>query len=89
MDDKVPCCAADAARKVRRLTIDGQSIGLVELDTVIEEVQRMAPRDDGEARRMLIARSKIYNYIPPQAEGDYAEALLREFKMSLTREGAD
>jgi len=87
MEKKKPCCAAAAARMVRKLRVGNGEVGMMELDAVFEEARRLLPTSDEALRAALLARARIFNYIPPQAEGDYAEALLREFKMTCCKEG--
>ena len=86
MGSEKPCCPAAAVRKVRKLSIGGTLIGIAELDTILEEVGGLAPASDAEARTELLARARIYNYIPPQAEGGYAEALLQEYRRTRSPE---
>ena len=89
MGSEKPCCPAAAARKVRKLSIGGTLIGIAELDTILEEVGRLAPASDAEARAELLAHARIFNYIPPQAEGGYAKALLEEYKRMRPSEGME
>jgi len=87
MERGKPCCPAAAARMVRKLRVGDGEVGMVELDAVFEEARRLLPASDEALRATLLARARIFNYIPPNAEGDYAEALLREFKMTCGKEG--
>ncbi len=86
MGSERPCCPAAAARMVRKLSIGGSLIGIVELETVLDEVGRLHPASDAEAKTALLARARKYNYIPPQVEGDYAEALLQEYTRTRPKE---
>jgi hypothetical protein len=75
----VPCCVADAARRVTKVRVGGNLVGVVEFRRIVDEVRAMGPMDDGETRAQLIRRTKIYNYVPPAAEEAYADAMLEEF----------
>lgn len=86
MEKGKPCCPASAARMVRRLRVGEGEVGIVELEAIFEEARRLLPAPDDRLRAALLARARIFNYIPPQAEDDYAEALLREFKMTCCKE---
>lgn len=86
MDRGVPCCAADAARRVRRIVVNGNQVGMAELDRVLEEVRALAPATDEEARTALLERARVYNYIPQQSDRAYAEALLVAFRISCSEE---
>lgn len=76
----VPCCAAEAARRVKKVQVGPYSVGIMEFKRIMDEVRRMGPMDDDETRKALLRSTKVYNYVPPNAEADYAEAMLREFK---------
>ncbi len=89
MGREKPCCAAAAARAVRKLDVGGSQVGFSELDAILEDAHRRLPAPDGELRAALLERARIYNSIPPQAEEEYAEALLREFKRTYPEEGSD
>ena len=86
MGSEKPCCPAAAARMVRKLSVGGSLIGVVGLETVLIEVGRLHPASDEDAKAALLARAKIYNYVPPKVEGDYAEALLQEYKRTRPKE---
>ena len=79
-DRGVPCCAADAARRVTRIHVGPNLIGIVGFDRIMREVRELGPEDEEAARAELLKRVKIYNYVPPKAEEGYADALLREYK---------
>ncbi|MDH7508912.1 MAG: hypothetical protein QHH00_05885 [Methanomassiliicoccales archaeon] len=79
MGQEKPCCPESAARKVKKLNVGGFQVGIAHLDEIIEEVKNLGLRDSGEIGKQLLKRAKIYNYIPPGAEGEYAEALLKEY----------
>lgn len=79
-DRGVPCCVADAARGVTKIRVDGNLIGIMEFESLMWEVRYLGPLDDAHARAELIERAKVYNYIPPTSEDDYANALLIEFR---------
>jgi len=82
----VPCCAAEAARRVKRVQVGSDFVGIMEFKRIMDEVRRMGPMDDDETRRRLLRLTKVYNYVPPKAEADYAEAMLREFRRERAHE---
>lgn len=75
----VPCCAADAMRRVTLVDVGETTIGLAMLDLVFAEVQRLGLADDAAVRTELIRRVKVYNYVPPPAAEAYAAAVHREY----------
>ncbi|UCC93052.1 MAG: hypothetical protein JSW25_10415 [Thermoplasmata archaeon] len=79
-DRGVPCCTLAAARWVTKIQVEGNSIGIMEFQTIMDEVVGMGPMDDEETRAQLLRATKRYNYIPPQSEDAYGDAMLREFR---------
>jgi hypothetical protein len=80
-----PCCAAEALRRIRQVDVGGVVVGIVMLDTIIEEVTAMNLAGEKETGDELMKRVKIYNYIPARAEEQYRTALVREFTVSRER----
>jgi len=78
MNDK-PCCAAAAARKIKKVTINGQEIGIAQLDEIVARVKAMNLGDEEAIGRALMKDVKIYNYIPTSKEMDYKLAMMREY----------
>jgi L-fucose isomerase-like protein len=74
-----PCCAAEAMRGIRRVDVGGISVGLAMLDAIFAEVASLGLTTEEVQKKELLRLVKIYNYVPPQAEDAYAEALLKEF----------
>lgn len=68
-----------ASAKVKKLDVGGQSVGIINLDGIMEEVHRLGIRGE-EAGRELLKRASIFNYIPSSAREDYIRALLREYE---------
>jgi hypothetical protein len=77
MEDK-PCCAAAAARKIRKLVIGGREIGIAQLDEIVAKVGSMGL--EGEATGIaLLKEVKIFNYVPRDQEEIYKLAMLDEY----------
>ena len=78
MTNECSCCSP---RDVKRtlVKIGDATIGLAKLDRVFEELynSKKSPDDvnDGE----IVDLASFYNYIPADAAGAYAEALVREY----------
>lgn len=71
---------------VTRIKVNKQSIGIVGLKPVMEEmVQEYAERPDHEVQTELVKRVSRTNYIPNQAREDYGKVLLLEFNKFLGR----
>jgi hypothetical protein len=70
------CCPGKTDAKM--LSIGGQQIGIVHLDEIIEKAFQMKDASDEELKAFLISQIKIYNYVPPTVEKEYAEVALQE-----------
>ena len=81
-NDNKPCCAADALRRIRQITINGLPTGITMLDESIAAVRVQNLTSDPAIREALLKRVKVYNYIPPSVENHYAEALVEEYRKS-------
>jgi len=78
----IPCCAAEAMRRVRQVEVGGIVVGLAMLDDILDEVREMnLPASDSIADELL-RQVKIYNYVPRPAETAYRTSLLREYSQS-------
>lgn len=81
MQREKPCCPAAAARMVKKLTLpDGFQVGILNLESILKEVADLKLADDGAIKKELLQRVKIYNYVALDADNDYSEALLKEYK---------
>ena len=81
MESQKPCCAAAAARMIKKLALpDGSQLGIASLDNILKEVADLKLADDSALKKELLQRVKIYNYVAPGAESDYSKALLNEYE---------
>jgi hypothetical protein len=80
MTEAKPCCAAAAARMIKKLALPGGEVGIVNLDNILKEVADLKLVDDSAIRKELLKRVKIYNYVATSADNEYSEALLQEYK---------
>ena len=83
MDEKLPCCMADAAKRVRRITLpSGGQVGIAGLDAILAEVSALHMKDELQLKDELLSRVKAHNYVSRSAENDYADALYDEYRRS-------
>jgi hypothetical protein len=80
MESQEPCCAAAAARMIKKLALPGGEVGIVNLESILKAVADLKLADDNAIKEELLKRVKIYNYVAPSADNEYSEALLEEFK---------
>jgi len=86
MQEEKPCCAAAAAGMVKKLTLpDGFQVGIVNFESILKEVADLKLAANDAIKRELLKRVKIYNYVPPAADNDYLEALLKEYERQYAK----
>ena len=73
--DNKPCCAADALRRIRQIPVNGIPTGITLLDECLADVKMQDLKSEPEIRAALINQVKVFNYIPPNVEDNYAWAL--------------
>jgi hypothetical protein len=75
MDDKIPCCQLDAARRVRQVQIDGTMVGIAQLNEIFKLIYSKKMDNKNDIQYELLRQVKIYNYVPSSAERMYQEAI--------------
>ncbi|HOX35207.1 MAG TPA: hypothetical protein P5217_06625 [Methanoregulaceae archaeon] len=86
-DDDKPCCAAEALRRIRQIPVKGIMTGITMLDESITQVKAQNPGSDTRIREALMQKIRIYNYVPPGVEEEYARAVMEEYTKSVERMG--
>lgn len=69
--------------RVLRIYVGGNHVGMVGLDGIFSEARARQGWSAVELEKFLLDEAKKKNFIPGGAEGEYAKALLREFKKFL------
>jgi hypothetical protein len=85
-NDDIPCCAADALRRIRQLKINGIMTGITMLDESIAAVKEQRLPDEQAVREALMKKIRVYNYIPPAVEPCYSEALMDEYRNAIRKQ---
>jgi len=85
MTEAKPCCAAAAAKMIKKLALSSGEVGIVNLESILKEVADLKLVDDNAIKKELLKRVKIYNYVASSADNEYSEALLRAYKKLLRR----
>ena len=85
-NDKIPCCAADALRRIRQIPVNGIMTGITMLDECIAMVKEQNLTGDAAVREALMKKIRVYNYVPPGVEEAYATAIMEEFRKRMTKE---
>lgn len=76
--DEYSCCAS---RDVNRtlVKVEDAVVGIAKLDLVFEQLHNSGRSPDDIDGEEIVDLASFYNYIPPDAAGAYAEALVREY----------
>ena len=75
---KVATCSCGSGVAVNKVLIAGETVGLQALPLIFQHFREMGRAPEG-AGEDLLQTVKIYNYVPPEAEANYREAILREY----------
>ena len=75
--------------KVLRISVGGNTIGIAGLEEIFSQARAKQGWSEVELERFLLDEAKKKNFIPARAEGEYAKALLREFKKFLGEKQED
>lgn len=62
------------------LKVGGLEVGIAGLNDIMERALEQTAATDGELKRILLAKLKAHNYVPPTSEDEYLSALWTEFK---------
>ena len=72
-------------RRIRQIPINGIPTGICMLDECIAEVKTQDLKSEMEIQALLLKRIRVYNYIPPNVEGEYVRALVEELRKSSVK----
>ncbi len=85
MADDKPCCAAEALRRIRQISVNGIPTGITMLDESIAYVKKQNLGNDSAVSEALMKKIKIYNYVPEGVENEYAKAVMEEYKKAIAK----
>ncbi len=85
-NDKIPCCAADALRRIRQTRSTG-SCRYPRL-VCIAAVREQNPGNDSAISEALMKKIRVYNYIPPGVAEAYARAIMEEYQKTCRNNDA-
>ena len=82
---KIATCSCGSGVAINKVLIAGKPVELVALPLIFQHCREKgrAPEAAGED---LLQNVKIYNYVPPEAEASYREAMVREYAAFCARE---
>ncbi len=88
MNDKPPCCAADALRRIRQVKINGIATGITMLDESIAAVKELGLANEPAVSEALMKKIRVYNYVPPGVAEAYTRAIMEEYRKSMQEKGS-
>ena len=83
---KMATCACGSGIPVQTVLIDGESVTLVALPVIFEQLRNAGKRPCAETTSELLEQVSIYNPVPPEAEPLYREAVEREYALYCSEE---
>jgi uncharacterized metal-binding protein len=75
---RVARCSCGSGVPVNKVVIAGEAVELLALPLIFQHFREKGRAPEG-AGEVLLQTVKIYNYVPPEAEAKYREAILREY----------
>lgn len=73
-------CCPSGAPKVTMVSVRGVKVGLIALGEIFKRLYEAGKNPEDVKREELLSEFSIYNYIPSEAQNEYAETLMNEFK---------
>jgi len=78
-------CSCTSAPPSNVIVVDEEQVSMLGLPLVFEQFLGSGKVVSEEVGRELLNAARMYNFIPPEKETAYAEALLREYEACFTR----
>jgi len=75
--------------RVKQIQVGNAVVGLVGLDEALQQVYALRRPPDPAAAAELLAMIQTRNYVPRAAEGEYQDALLREYTAFWTAKAGE
>jgi len=76
---KTATCACGSGIPIQTVSINGQSVTLIALPAIFEQIQEAGKSPGADSAAELLEQVKIYNPVPDELEAVYLEMLEREY----------
>jgi hypothetical protein len=73
------CCPSGASR-VTMVNVGGVKVGIIALGEIFKKLYESGKNPEDVKKEELVKEFSIYNYIPSEAQNEYAEALIEEYR---------
>ncbi|MFZ2658532.1 MAG: putative zinc-binding protein [Victivallales bacterium] len=80
-------CSCGSGIPVTKIVIDGKTIEVLALPLIFKKFRDAGRKPDSDLVREILETAKIYNPVPPEAEGNYRKAILAEYTKLWNQEG--
>jgi len=89
MDHDTLCpCQANALFEIQKITVAGKPVGINGLPAAFAAVDAKGLTSDAEIAAELMRRVEKENYVPPALAGEYAAAVLAEYRTTTKNPGS-
>ncbi|MBU3967824.1 MAG: hypothetical protein KKG76_10710 [Euryarchaeota archaeon] len=73
------CCPSDAP-KPTMVNVGGVKVGMIATGEIFKKFYEAGKKPEDVKKEELVKEFSIYNYIPSEAQNEYAEALMEEYR---------
>ncbi len=73
-------CCPSGAPEVTMVNVKGVKVGLIALGEIFKKLYESGKNPEDVKKEELVKEFSIYNYIPSEAQHEYGEALLEEYR---------
>ncbi|MDD1744424.1 MAG: hypothetical protein LUQ20_01235 [Candidatus Methanoperedens sp.] len=73
-------CCPSGAPKVTMVNVGGVKVGIIALGEIFKKLYESGKNPEDVKKEELVKEFSIYNYIPSEAQNEYAEALMEEYR---------
>jgi hypothetical protein len=73
-------CCPSGAPKVTMVSVRGVKVGIIALGEIFKKLYEAGKKPEDIKKEELVKEFSIYNYIPSEAQNEFAEALMEEYK---------
>jgi hypothetical protein len=73
-------CCPSGGTKVTMVSLRGVKVGLIATGEIFKKFYEAGKKPEDVKSDELVKEFSIYNYIPSEAQNEYAEALMEEYR---------
>jgi hypothetical protein len=73
-------CCPSGGTKVTMVNVKGVKVGMIATGEIFKKFYEAGKNPEDVKKEELVKEFSIYNYIPSEAQNEYAEALMEEYR---------